>query len=72
MTANPSQGLRATRRAPVRLTAAGRIALPLSIASDGIPIGQTDLVLTHDEASALRAELDRLLEFPPAHDRDTP
>lgn len=61
MTANPAQGLRTDRRDALRLTAAGRIALPLSVDEDGIPLGTTDLVMTYDDAVELHAELGRLI-----------
>lgn len=61
--ANPAQGVRVDRipSKPVRLTEAGRIALPLWVLRDGRHLGDAELVLTHDEAVALRDELTGLL-----------
>ncbi|SDL43354.1 hypothetical protein [Streptomyces indicus] len=62
-TANPQQGVRIERLPdrPLRRTGAGRVALPLWVLNDGVHIGDGDLVLTFDEATALHAELGRLL-----------
>ncbi|MDX3753749.1 hypothetical protein ACFWD7_37050 [Streptomyces mirabilis] len=67
MTANPSQGVRIDRIGPLRRTAAGRVALPLTVGKNGEPIGEGDLVLTNAAAELLHAELGRLLaeSFPP-------
>ncbi|MGA5489548.1 hypothetical protein ACPCK1_17550 [Streptomyces pseudogriseolus] len=61
MTANPAQGVRIDRSGPLRRTAAGRIAIPLNVGKNGDPVGEGDLVLTHDAAALLHAELGRLL-----------
>jgi hypothetical protein len=65
MTANPHQGVRIERIASrdVRRTQAGRIAVPLWVVKDGEHVGDGDLVLTHDEAAVLHAQLDRLLSM---------
>ncbi|AKY02196.1 MULTISPECIES: hypothetical protein [unclassified Streptomyces] len=62
-TANPKQGVRIERLPgrPLRQTGAGRVALPLWVLSDGIHVGDGDLVLTHDEATTLHAELGRFV-----------
>jgi hypothetical protein len=68
LTANPAQGVRIERQGELRRTAAGRLALPLSISNDGSLIGVGDLVMTNDEAATLYAHLGRLLaaeSFPP-------
>ncbi|RPK76597.1 hypothetical protein EES45_22830 [Streptomyces sp. ADI97-07] len=61
MTANPRQGVRVQRSAGLRRTAAGRIALPLSITRDGMRLGDAELVMTCDRAAELYAELGRVL-----------
>ncbi|MFF1756114.1 hypothetical protein [Streptomyces sp. NPDC058266] len=62
-TANPQQGVRIERLPdrPLRRTGAGRVALPLWVLNDGVHVGDGDLVLTFDEATALHSELGRLL-----------
>lgn len=62
-TANPTQGVRIERLPgkDAHLTEAGRIAIPLWVLKDGKHLGDSDLVLTHDEAALLHAQLDRLL-----------
>ena len=64
MTANPAQGLRVERLSGrgLRRTEAGRIALPLWVLNNGEHVGDGALVLTQDEALALRAELDVILK----------
>lgn len=64
MTANPSQGVRINRIGALRRTAAGRIAMPLTVGKDGDRVGEGDLVLTFDSAAALYAELGRVLAEP--------
>ncbi|MCX4705633.1 hypothetical protein [Streptomyces sp. NBC_01373] len=61
LTANPAQGVRIDRVGDLRRTAAGRLALPLSVSNNGSPICDGDLVMTNDEATALHAHLGRLL-----------
>lgn len=61
MTANPSQGVRIDRSGPLRRTAAGRIAIPLTVGKNGDRVGEGDLVLTFDSAAALYADLGRVL-----------
>ena len=56
MTANPAQGVRIDRSGPLRRTAAGRIAIPLTVGKDGARVGEGDLVLTNDAAEMLQAE----------------
>lgn len=67
MTANPAQGVRIERLTrPVRRTEAGRIALPLWVLENGRHIGDGELVMTQDEATALFLELGAQLgELPP-------
>ena len=61
MTANPAQGVRIDRSGLLRRTAAGRIAIPLTVGKNGDPIGEGDLVLTIASAADLYAELGRML-----------
>ena len=61
MTANPSQGVRIDRNGSLRRTAAGRIAIPLTVGKNGDRVGEGDLVLTNADAETLHAELGRLL-----------
>lgn len=60
-TANPAQGVRIERHGGLRMTAAGRVAIPLSVGNNGHHIGEGDLVLTFDGATELYAELGQLL-----------
>ncbi|WP_435246314.1 hypothetical protein [Streptomyces sp. NRRL F-5630] len=61
VTANPHQGVRITRAGLPAPTAAGRFALPLAVTLDGRDLGTARLVLTHEDAAALHAQLGRLL-----------
>jgi hypothetical protein len=61
VTANPAQGVRIDRSGPLRRTAAGRVAIPLTVGKNGDRVGEGDLVLTFDDAALLHAELGRLL-----------
>ncbi|MGK5640205.1 hypothetical protein ACSNOK_18105 [Streptomyces sp. URMC 126] len=62
-TANPRQGVRFERTPGKALhhTAAGRIALPLRLVDNGVPVADGELVLTYDEADGMRLELGKLL-----------
>jgi hypothetical protein len=62
-TANPAQGVRVERipGKSIRLTEAGRIAVPLWVVKDGNHVGDADLVLTVDEAATMHAQLAKLL-----------
>lgn len=72
MTANPAQGVRIERltSSPLRRTEAGRIALPLWVLKDGRHVGDGDLVMTQDEATALFLELREQLGELPINDRE--
>jgi hypothetical protein len=61
VTANPAQGVRIERSGSLEATAAGRFALPLSVAHNGAELGVGRLTFTYDSAAELHAELGRLL-----------
>lgn len=71
-TANPAKGVRIERLPdrPLRRTGAGRVALPLWVLNDGVHVGDGELVMTHDDATALYAELGAFLTEAPDETRN--